>query len=274
MVSSRIGRKFRMKKTIAWASVAAALAAIVVVAILMRGAPADSHAGEEKKVRREKGSVRSKAVANAAHGETNAPASAARRKMRFRRISAADRTDLPEADRRLLVAIEKAVDENDFKALQAVVARGGASFANPEVRGDVVDAMGWFGKEALLDLLPFMADADEDISQSALDNWTSALADVENEIERSDYVVNAMKIITDKDALEAMIMQLDDCDDVVEMQALVDVIESKNKVAVEVAKEHYEFVTGEEYVDFDAANAWIAEHYVPNDEEVTNEEEE
>ena len=115
--------------------------------------------------------------------------------------------------------------------------------------------------------MPFMADEDADVAQSAIDNWIMALADVEDEKERSQFVVSAMKILTDRDALDTMIMQLDDRDDVVGMQAIVDVIESPNKVASEVAREHYEFTTGEKYVNFDTASDWIAKNYVPDDPE-------
>lgn len=92
-------------------------------------------------------------------------------------------------------------------------------------------------------------------------------AGVEDEKERSRYIVGAMKILTDKDSLDTMIMQLDDCDDLVSLQALVDVIASQSKVAAEVAREHYEFTTSEKYVDFDTANDWISKNYVSDDGE-------
>ncbi len=203
------------------------------------------------------------AAARATHA-TNATAKVAKRKMRFVRARAADRTDLPPNERRLLTAIESAVDRESLSALQRLVDEAGAS-TNPEVRGDLVEALGWFGDRALLDLMPFMADPDADVAESAIDNWTTALADVDDEKDRSRYVVSAMKILTDKEALDAMIMQLDDCDDLIGMQALIDVIESPNKAAAEVAREHYEFTTGEKYVDFDTANEWITENYVSDD---------
>lgn len=256
-----------MKKLMVVAAVAAVLVAGLVVFFALRGEPSgvDEERGGSPSRAPRIASAAPVRKAGAANGAADAANKAAKRKIRFVRIRAEDRKDLPAGERRLLAAIESAVDDEDFKSLQRVVAEAGAS-TNPEVRGGLVEALGWFGKEALLDLLPFMADADADVAQSAIDNWTTALADVEDEKVRSSYVVNAMKVLTDKESLDAMIMQLDDCDDVVGMQALVDVIESKNKAAADVAREHYEFKTGEQYVDFDTASEWITKNYVPDDD--------
>ena len=256
-----------MKKLMIAVSAVAVLAAGLVLLLWRDG---ESSGGEGQKLLPKKSAPREAGVKTpsktpAKIAASNGTANAGKRKLRFARGSAADRTDLSKEDRRLLVAIESAVENDSLEALQRVLSEAGAS-KNPEIRGDLVDALGWFGDKALLDLMPFMADADADVAQSAIDNWTTALADVEDEKERSRYIVGAMKILTDKDSLDTMIMQLDDCDDLVSLQALVDVIASQNKVAAEVAREHYEFTTGEKYVDLDTANDWISKNYVYDDD--------
>ena len=85
-----------------------------------------------------------------------------------------------------------------------------------------------------------------------LDEHTSNL-DISNAYE-------TMHIIRDKESLESMIMELGDCDDVAAMQAIVNLIASKNANASSVAREHYEFVTGEEYTDFATAEKWVREN--------------
>mgnify|MGYP003292781344 CR=1 FL=1 len=186
-------------------------------------------------------------------------------KARYRRrhargMSYADRTDLSAVEKRQLTALEEAVDADDFKKLMKVLPEAAAS-KNVEVRSEAVDALGWFGKDGMVEMLPFMADPDEDVATAARDAWTTSLSDIESEKVRGKYVASAMNILTDDDSLEAMVMALDDCDELVQVQALVDVIESgKNPKAVKVAKEHYEFVTDEPYTGLEAAEKWVAEN--------------
>ena len=194
-----------------------------------------------------------------AENRKGAPA-AKKRRLGHRRISYSDREDLSPVEKRQLTAIQSALDAEDLKALLAVLPEASKS-PNAEVRGEMVDALGWFGEEAMLELLPFMADRDEDVAQSAMDSWTMSLSEIENEREKATLVESAMLAIRDEDSLDSMIMELDDCDDLLAMQTVVNLIESPNPKAARVAREHYEFITGEEYAGFDAAEKWMAENY-------------
>lgn len=160
--------------------------------------------------------------------------------------------------------IQSALEEDDFKALLTLLPRARES-NNAEVRLDLVEALGWFGKEAMLELLPMMADPDESVAEAAVDNWKFALSDIEDEKEKSVNVEMVMKGLRNKDALESVVMELDDCDDVVEIQALVNVIESGNPIAAEVAREHYEFITDEKYIDLETANRWLTQNTTSDD---------
>ena len=194
-----------------------------------------------------------------AENRKGAPA-AKKRRLGHQRISYSDREDLSPVEKRQLTAIQSALDAEDLKALLAVLPEASKS-PNAEVRGEMVDALGWFGEEAMLELLPFMADRDEDVAQSAMDSWTMSLSEIENEREKATLVESAMLAIRDEDSLDSMIMELDDCDDLLAMQTVVNLIESPNPKAARVAREHYEFITGEEYAGFDAAEKWMAENY-------------
>ena len=185
---------------------------------------------------------------------------AKKRRLEHRRISYSDREDLSPVEKRQLTAIQSALDAEDLKALLAVLPEASKS-PNAEVRGEMVDALGWFGEEAMLELLPFMADRNEDVAQSAMDSWTMSLSEIENEKEKATLIESAMLVIRDEDSLDSMIMELDDCDDLLAMQTVVNLIESPNPKAARVAREHYEFITGEEYAGFDAAGKWMAENY-------------
>lgn len=167
-----------------------------------------------------------------------------------------DRPDLSPADKKLLDRIQSALDAENLQDLLKVLPEAMAS-QNVEIRSDLVDALGWFGKDAMLELLPLMADPDEDVAESAVDNWTMALSEVDDEKEKSTSIVAAMKVLKNEEALEAMVLELDDCKDSTAIHSLINIIESGNKVAAAVAREHYEFMTDEKYSGVEAAQKWL-----------------
>ena len=179
-----------------------------------------------------------------------------------------DVDDMSPADRRLMDAIEQGRDDDDLDRLVKIIPEVSAS-TNAEVRAELVDAIGWFDVKGMNHLLPFMADPDDDVRESAIDNWTSALGEVEDEKMRAQMIGAVMQVLTDEDALESMVNELIDMDERVALQTLVDVIEGGKAApqGVATAREQYEFLTGEEYTNIDAANQWLAENYEPPGQE-------
>ena len=164
--------------------------------------------------------------------------------------------------------IEQGRDDDDLDRLVKIIPEVLVS-TNAEVRAELVDAIGWFDEKGMNHLLPFMADPDDDVRESAIDNWTSALGEVEDEKARAQMVGAVMQVLTDEDALESMVNELIDMDERVALQTLVDVIEGGKAApqGVAAAREQYEFLTGEEYTTIDAANQWLAENYEPPEPE-------
>ena len=209
------------------------------------------------------GRVRRKAVAG--KGRRTMPAKNQKRvRPVVAEVSIDDRDDLNADEKKIMKSIDRALDDDSLPELLKVVSAASVS-ANDEVRSEMVDALGWFGDKAMLELLPFMADKDPEIAQSARDHWTSALSDVP-ERRRAELVERTATALKDKEAIEEIIDQLDDCDEVVAIQTVINIIESGNKEAAEVAREEYEFLTGEEYTTFEAAEAWLKENYTPDDD--------
>ena len=189
----------------------------------------------------------------ATHGDAQTPP----------KLSAKDESLSPR-DRACVEAIEAAWDDNDYAKLLPSITTASKS-ASSDVRAQAVEALRWFGKEALAELTIFMADSDDDVRTSACDAWTSALFEVEDPTLKGKLVVSAMEILTDADQLESMVMEINDLPNSAQMEILTRLIEGGNKVAAEVAREHYEFVTGEPYESRDAAQKWLQEN--PDDPE-------
>lgn len=175
-----------------------------------------------------------------------------------------DDDDLSPAERKLKDAIEKALDDEDLASARAFASQ--ALIAdNTEIRQAMVNTLGWFGVKALPELTPFLADPDEDVRESAMNEWTTAVSEIKDEGEKLGVVELAMHVLTDDDALEEISEEYIGIDEKQAVESLLRVIESGgSKKGIAKAKETYEFVTGDEFVDRATTEKWIAEEYEPS----------
>lgn len=167
------------------------------------------------------------------------------------------------AEKALAERIEKALDEESFDDAVAC-AKDALACKNTEIRQAMVDTLGWFGEKALPELTPFLADPDEDVRDSAMNEWSMAVSGIENEAEKIGIVELAMNVLTDEDALEDISGEYIGVDEKIAVESLVRLIAADgSKAGVAKAKETYEFVTGDEWVSPEAAAKWLAEEYEP-----------
>ena len=160
------------------------------------------------------------------------------------------------------------LDEDKPEDLEKAVAcaKEALNCPNAEIRQDMVDALGRFGEKCLPQLAPYLADPDEDVRDSALNEWTMALAEIEDEPEKLGIVELAMNVLTDEEALEDIADEYIGADEKLAVESLLRVIEGGgSEQGIAKAKETYEFVTGEEFTDRAAAEKWIAEEYMPDE---------
>ena len=169
------------------------------------------------------------------------------------------------AERALSKRIEAALDEENLENAVAC-AKEALTCPNAEIRQAMVDTLGWFGEKGLPELTPFLADSDEDVRDSALNEWTTALAEIEDESEKLGIVELAMNVLSDEEALEDIANEYIGADEKLAVESLLRIIEGGgSEGGIAKAKETYEFVTGEEFTDRAAAEKWIAEEYVPDE---------
>ena len=176
----------------------------------------------------------------------------------------ADSNRTPD-EKKLAEDVEKALDEEDFE-LAKKCAPLALNCKDKEVRQSMVDTLGWFGEKALPELTPFLADPDEDIAESAMNEWDSAVSSIEDDGAKIGVTEMAMQVISDEDALESISGNYVGVDEKLAIESLLRVIEGGGSAkGIEKAKETYEFVTGDEFTDRAAAEKWIAEEYEPPD---------
>jgi len=167
------------------------------------------------------------------------------------------------AEKSLAERIEKALDEENLE-MAVSCADEAQSCAVTEIRQAMVETLGWFGEKALPELTPFLADADEDVRDSAMNEWTTALSSIEDEKAKIGIVELAMGVLHDEDALESISSEYIGVDEKLAVESLARIITAgKSAAGVEKAKETYEFVTGDEWMGVDDAARWVAEEYEP-----------
>jgi len=171
-----------------------------------------------------------------------------------------DAEELTEEEEALLDAIYEALNVEDEEALRALNAKA-AHAPKSEIREALVTTLGWFGSSFLPELTPFLADPDEDIRFEALVQWQNALYQIEDAGEKLAVCELAFGSITDKDALEEIADEFNDAEEADAVVVLARIItDNRNPAGVAVAKETYEFVTGDEWAGLEAAEAWLKEN--------------
>lgn len=171
----------------------------------------------------------------------------------------------PEADQLVMSQAAEAVDNDDVAGARSLVEAALAS-ENRDLREAVVDALGWFSEDTMMELVPFFSDPDEDIAEAAQSHWMDGLRQMEDDGEKAGVIEVSLKAIKNKDKIGDIMNELIGIDELAAVQVVVNVIEGGG-VATEAAKEVYNSITGEDWKDVDAAEEWLQENYVAPDDD-------
>ena len=172
-----------------------------------------------------------------------------------------------EADQKIMAAADAAIDEDDLDLARSLAEQALVS-DNKELREMVVDALGWFGEEAMSELTPFMSDPDEDVAEQATSHWKDALQEVSDDGTKAGIVELSLNALKNKEILEDVANELMDIDELAALQVIVNVMEGGNEAATEALREVYDSITGEEWTGVDAAEDWLQKNYtLPEDDD-------
>ena len=177
----------------------------------------------------------------------------------------------PQEQKQLMRAISKALDDNDFASL-ASLSDLVMECPNAELRERFVEDLGWFGEQAVPELMGFMADKNEDVAQAARDQWIDGVQNIDDDAEKAALLINVGKIMTDSDALETFADELMSMDELLALQTIVDTIDTGTPQAAKAVKDMYETITGEAWSDVDAAESWLQKNYTKDDDEMDDAE--
>lgn len=187
---------------------------------------------------------------------------------------------LNEFSKRLLAELQEALDAEDFNKVKKLVEKlletppdpkFGAEGVASLLRRKAVEAMGWFGARGLPELVGLLADADNEISEAAFDQFTLALEDISlSDYDRADIVAMAARILSDVDNLEALFMEINNMRHSVGVKLLTDIWMNGTESAKGLLKEQIEFFTGEDNIaSIEDLNKWLEENPDgPDDEDL------
>lgn len=204
----------------------------------------------------------------------------------FRKKGAAKRGDKPEfefdsvdhpysaQDKKLAMAVQEALDADDYENVLKTTAAA-LKAANPDVRLNAVEALGWYGEQALPELTTCMADPDEDVAQAAMSHWEQGVAEIDDSVEKLQISLYALNTIVDADTLtmvgshfaSAAFDLIDGEEDeaasaqkrVEVVQALADVIEEGKEQCAKAACDVYEEITGNKWISIDEAEKYLSD---------------
>ena len=130
---------------------------------------------------------------------------------------------------------------------------------------EAINALGFYGKDSLKDLMAFLKDSSREVIDAATDRIALSLEELGED--ESDFKVEFISTLLSidglcgKDAVERFVGQMEALgagNAKVVVPALVSLIDGKDAgdFVKAKAKEAYKFVTGEEYTTFEAAEKW------------------
>lgn len=173
----------------------------------------------------------------------------------------------PERDQKLMRRSAEAITNDDIEEARSVAEKAVDS-QNRELRLMAVDALGWFRKDNLVELMSFLCDRDAEVAEKARDEWMAGLQEMDNDSNKAWIIKSCLSAIRDKELIEDVANELIGIDELAAIQVIADTItDNKNYESVNAVKEVYNTITGEDWSDIDAAEDWLQENYTSEEGE-------
>ncbi len=164
---------------------------------------------------------------------------------------AADLSHLTVEQRTVLNNLQSALDDNDFKSVLALAQDMQKSTDWPdkvpiELRKEALNALSWFGIKALPEITGFLADASPEVLEEAVSAYENIISDANGDAELSQTVLAAALTINDADAMESILMELNNMRPSVAVSTIKGIWEAGTDAAKSALPEAIEFLTGRE----------------------------
>ena len=182
-----------------------------------------------------------------------------------------DEANLNAEQRKMIEAIRAALSDDDRKTVLKLVNRLQKSPEWPygipkSIKLAAIEALGWFGSSCLPELAGFLADADDEVVQAAIDRYQEMLGDFDlSDRERADILVEASKIVNDADSMDSLLFELSNMRHSVAVETIKRLMAEGGSATKTVLPDCVEFYTGEEGLDTpEKLDEWLKQN--PDDE--------
>lgn len=182
-----------------------------------------------------------------------------------------DEANLNAEQRKMIEAIRAALSDDDRKTVLKLVNRLQKSPEWPDgipksIKLAAIEALGWFGSSCLPELAGFLADADDEVVQAAIDRYQEMLGDFDlSDRERADILVEASKIVNDADSMDSLLFELSNMRHSVAVETIKRLMAEGGSATKTVLPDCVEFYTGEEGLDTpEKLDEWLKQN--PDDE--------
>lgn len=174
---------------------------------------------------------------------------------------------LTDFQRSIVNELQDALDRDDIRSVRKILSRFTASVGRGGLGGNVpkvmrmqaVQALGWFGREAAVDLLDFMADSDEEVASDAFDQFESSLGDSGmGDAERSELLLAALKAINDNERIDNLLSNLNDMRNSRKYETIKGILENGSEAAKTIMRQQLEDYTDSDVHTLDDLNHWVA----------------
>ena len=276
--------KFSSRFVVLCLAAVALIAAAIYVAVAMRGkggnldsaaengtnarhaATTTANSSEEKVLERlpEKGSAEKQPARNDRQSDVGTDPAGATAE-----VGPGDEEPLTEQQKAVSSELQSALDGNDLKAVLRAIAKFKASSAQGGLEGNVtksmrrqaVQALAWFGKDGVIDLIDFLADEDESIASDAYDQFELAMNSGDmSQAECSMYLKAIMTALTDSERIDNLLVNLAPMDNSVKAATIMEILAKGTPEAKKVMREQLEFYTDAGVVTVEDVQKWALEN--------------
>lgn len=154
----------------------------------------------------------------------------------------------------LKLALKSAL-ENEDKDTVFRLAEEAANTPDDDLRTVALEALSWYGHEAVPEMLTYLLDENPEIAASAFGHIDDALDDVEDERMRSKLVETVLNYANDEDEAVALVSKLDGVHPAIGITKITHLIESapEGSILQEICLDEYEDLTGTKFTTREAA---------------------
>ena len=159
-------------------------------------------------------------------------------------------------------------DDDKETVLSAVM--DAAYSDNEELRKMAVEKAAWFGADGMDALTTFFSDKDESVAEAAREAWVNALGEVDDDETRVAMIEPLCRTVKDPVMADGMLMSLSSMANIAQMQVMISLMDIGSEEVAAAARDHYAFVTGEDFTTVEAAQKWLEENWEEDDEAFVN----